>query len=329
MTRSITNRARRTYFNNPLIEESLKHLPAALDYPTSTAFRAYLVQNLHHNSLKTRERMAGYIAARFAHDGVMNHDLAAALKRFGDSKIDKEIFYFEYIQAIPLLQDVAVRWLGALPEEGGNREALLRFLDARLAGRSSEKVAKYVVQALKQLGRLRSPKLAHYVPIWSEPPLEAFLYVLARMFPEGGMVQVENFGGENAIRAMLWPVSCIPELLKAAERAGHVSKISQLDQYHQFTLAGTGAERMRLLLPDAGPVSARPQAAVKPPQSKAPRKQPAVQLKEEPVAGVVKEPGAGGDPGVPEAKPQNQLDLFGHRANGATPPKKGKKAHAG
>jgi len=50
-------------------------------------------------------------------------------------------------------------------------------------------------------------------------------------------------------RAMLWPPSSIESLLQGAERAGHISRISKLDQYHQFTLAGSGAERLNRLLP--------------------------------------------------------------------------------
>ncbi len=313
MSRFITNRARRTYFNNPLVEETLKHLPAALEYPTSTAFRDYLVQNLHQNSYSTRRKAAEYISARFAKDGAINLDLAWAMKNFGDSPAGREILYFEYLQAIPLLQEVAVRWLAALPESGGNRASLLNFLSPLLGGRSTDKVAGSAVQTFKLLGRLRSPKLGYYVPIWSEPPLEAFLYILARMFPERSMVQVETFGGENVIRAMLWPVSCIPERLKAAERAGHVSKISQLDQYHQFTLSGTGAERMRLLMGDVTAAQARPSALPK----------------EESATSLVPESAVSVDVLASGAEPQNQLDLFGQVANGAAPRKKGKRSHAG
>jgi hypothetical protein len=46
---------------------------------------------------------------------------------------------------------------------------------------------------------------------------------------------------------VLWPQPAIEGLLKQAEQLGHISKISQLDQYHQFTLAGTGQERLALL----------------------------------------------------------------------------------
>ena len=98
MTKAISNHTRRTYFNNPLISESIQHLPVALEYPDSNSFRAYLVDHLHFNSEKTRRRMAGYIANRFSIDGVMNRDLAKAMQKYGDSQIGREILYFEYIQ---------------------------------------------------------------------------------------------------------------------------------------------------------------------------------------------------------------------------------------
>jgi hypothetical protein len=141
-----------------------------------------------------------------------------------------------------------VQWLTELPEQGGNRENLNHFLESRLGGRCIREVAKGAVQTFKMLGKMRSPKLAHYYPVWSTPPLEAFLYILARLYPERAMVRVELFLNDNIVRAMLWPQSGITDLLKDAEAAGHVSKISRLDQYYQFTLAGTGAERMTALL---------------------------------------------------------------------------------
>jgi hypothetical protein len=258
LSRSVTQRERRTYFNNPLVEESLRHLPAALNHPRSTDFRDYLVQHLHHNSHSTRLKAAEYISIRFAKDGAINLALAAAIKKFGDSPIGREIFYFEFLQAIPMLQEIAIRWLAELPPAGVPRSSLISFLDTRLGGRSSDKVASSAVQAFKLLGRVRVPKPAFYIPVRPVPPPEAFLYILARHYPEPTMVRLETFAGENIIRAMLWPSACIPGLLKAAESAGHVSKISQLDQYHQFTLSGTGEERMRLLLGDALPAPKRP-----------------------------------------------------------------------
>jgi hypothetical protein len=255
VTESVDDRSHITYFNNPLIEETFTHLPAALNYPQVSEFHAYLVEHLHQNSLITRRRMARYIVNRFSANGVMNVYLVRALNKYGDSQIGREILYFEYMQSIPILREIAVQWLAELSELSGTRENLNRFLEERLGERCIREVAKGAVQTFKKLGKMGSPKLAHYYPIWSTPPLEAFLYVLARLYPERTMVRVELFLNDNIVRAMLWPQSGITDLLKNAEAAGHISKISHLDQYYQFTLAGTGDERMKALLegkPKAG-----------------------------------------------------------------------------
>jgi hypothetical protein len=192
--------------------------------------------------------MAQYIANRFSTDGLMNLDLAQAVKTFGDSHTGKEILYFEYIQAIPLLQEIAIRWLSQLPEQGTERVSLVNFLEMRLGGRSVKRVSDSIVKTFKSFGKLKNPKPGYYCPIWSTPSLEAFLYVLARMYPERTMVRVEMFMNDNMIRSMLWPTTGILELLKKAEHVDHISKISQLDQYHQFTLSTFGSDRMKMLL---------------------------------------------------------------------------------
>ena len=68
---------------------------------------------------------------------------------------------------------------------------------------------------------------------------------LPACFPERTMVRVDIFAGMPLIRAMLWPEAVLDGLLRQAEEAGHISKISRLDQYHQFTLAASGDVRMR------------------------------------------------------------------------------------
>ena len=64
------------------------------------------------------------------------------------------------------------------------------------------------------------------------------------------MVRVDHLTAQPIVRALLWPLPALVPLLDEARRAGHVSKISELDQYHQFTLAEPGTERMSRLLGD-------------------------------------------------------------------------------
>lgn len=252
MTEQPSNRAKRTYFNHPLVMESLQGLPLALQYPKAVEFREQVADVLPQNSLKGRRRIAAYLVQRFSDGERMNLDLAGAITRFGDSRNGREILYFELLRALPLFLEIASLWLAELPEPGVPRAHLMSFLEPRLPGRSVEKVTKDSLTTLKQCGKVTSPKAAWFQAVWSPPPIEAFLYLLARMFPERTMVRVDLFAGTPLVRAMLWPEASLEGLLRQAEVAGHISKISRLDQYHQFTLAASGDERMRMLLPDIG-----------------------------------------------------------------------------
>ncbi|MBI5489027.1 MAG: hypothetical protein HY905_16960 [Deltaproteobacteria bacterium] len=252
MSKAVTQRYRRTYFNNPLIEESLAFLPAAVQHPTTVDFRAYLAERLPQSSAATRRRCGEYIAHRFSQDGRMNLELARALGRFGDSRVGRDILFFELILAAPLLLEVASRWLAELGPEGGTRAGLLEFLVPRVGGRNTDQIATAAVVAFRRCRKLVSPRPAQYIPVRASPPLEVFLYVLARLFPERTMARVDVFAGMPEVRAMLWRRDALRGLLDQAWRAGHVSATSELDQYHQFTLAAAGPERMERLL--EGPV---------------------------------------------------------------------------
>src|ERR1035437_1825994 len=135
-------KSQRTYFNHPLVVESLQCLPAALQQSSADDFRRYIVEHVPQNSLKGRKRIAGYLLYRFVPDGEINLPLAAAVARFGDSRISREILFFELLNVYPVLQDIAIHWVAELPPDGGSRANLLEFLAPKIPGRSTEKVAK-------------------------------------------------------------------------------------------------------------------------------------------------------------------------------------------
>lgn len=244
------NRNQRTYFNHPLVAESLQCLPAALTHGSPEEFREYVIQHIPQNSLKGRQRIAGYLLQRFSQNGQLNLPLAAAVAHFGDSRISREILCFELLRVYPLLAEIATHWVAELPETGGSRGSLKEFLASRIPGRSTEKVAKDALTTLTQCGKVNRLKVGWYTAVWSRPPIEVFLYVLAALYPKPAVVPVAVFAGQPILRALLWPPNCIEQLLSEAERAGHISKISQLDQYHQFTVAGSGRERLERLFPN-------------------------------------------------------------------------------
>ena len=240
--------SRRTYLNNLLVNECLEHLPAAVDYPTTQAFKAYLREHLHFNSANTRFRFAEYIAQRYSHEGKVNISLARFLKLCPDDRSRREVLWFETIRAVPLLKELCAAWLAKTPETGATRDEVLAFLQPRVGNRQPDKIATEAIGALKKFGHLKSPKQKHYIAVWAEPPLDALAYALAQLYPTATAVRMEVFKTDPLWQALLWPAAGLERLILQAERTGEIARVTQLDNYYQFVLQGTGEERLERLL---------------------------------------------------------------------------------
>lgn len=240
--------SRRTYISNLLVNESLQHLPAAVDHPTTEAFKAYLREHLHFNSANTRLRYAEHIAQRYSHEGKVNLALARFLKLCPEDRSRREALWFETIRATPLLKELCTAWLAKTPESGATREEMLAFLQVRVGDRKPEKIAKEAITALKKFGHLASDKPTHYIAIWSDPPLDTLAYVLSQLYPTATAVRMEVFKTDPLWQALLWPPAGLERLILQAERSGEIARVTQLDNYYQFALQGTGEERLEALL---------------------------------------------------------------------------------
>ncbi len=240
--------SRRTYINNLLVNESLEHLPAAVDLPETDEFKAYLREHLHHNSKNTRVRYAEYIAQRYSQDGQVNLALARFIKFCPDARSRREVLWFETVRAVPLLMELCVAWLSKISGEGATRMELLAFLQPRVGNRNAEKIATEAVGALKKFGHLRSPKQKQYLPVWSEPTLDALVYALSQYYLTPTAVRMEVFKTDSLWQALLWPASGLERLILMADRNGEIARVTQLDNYYQFVLQGTGEERLEQLL---------------------------------------------------------------------------------
>jgi len=138
--------SRRTYISNLLVNESLQHLPAAVEHPTTEAFKTYLREHLHFNSANTRLRYAEHIAHRYSHEGKVNLALARFLKLCPEDRSRREALWFETIRATPLLKELCTAWLAKTPESGTTREEMLTFLQVRVGNRKPEKIAKEAIR---------------------------------------------------------------------------------------------------------------------------------------------------------------------------------------
>ncbi|HTS16656.1 MAG TPA: hypothetical protein VMP11_03705 [Verrucomicrobiae bacterium] len=240
--------SRRTYISNLLVTESLQHLPAAVEHPSTDAFKAYLREHLHFNSANTRFRYAEYIAQRYSYEGNVNLALARFLKLCPDDRARREVLWFETIRATPLLKELCAAWLAKIPESGATREEMIAFLQPRVGNRKPDKIAKEAILGLKKYGHMKSPKPGHYLAVWADPPIDALAYALSQLYPTATAVRMEVFKTDPLWQALLWPAAGLEKLIVQAERTGEIGRVTHLDNYYQFVLQGTGEERLERLL---------------------------------------------------------------------------------
>lgn len=217
-------------------------------YPAVTDFIAYLAEHLPQNSAGTRKRFAEYIAHRYSNAGRMNLALAQFVRLCPSDRSRREILWYETLRVMPMLRELSQEWLAKLPEVGVSRQHLLDYLAARIGERSAPKIAKEAVQGLRRFGHLKSPKLAVYQPVWTEPSREVLVYVLSRLYPAPAVVRMETFKADPLWQALLWPAAAMERLILEGERTGVVARVTKLDRYYQFALEGTGDERLDQLL---------------------------------------------------------------------------------
>ncbi|MDD2709252.1 MAG: hypothetical protein PHV34_14795 [Verrucomicrobiae bacterium] len=240
--------SRRTYINNLLVNESLQHLPAALDHPSTDDFKAYLREHLHHNSANTRLKCAEYIAYRYSQQGKVNLALARFLKCCPDENSRREVLWFEMLRAVPPLQELSSAWLSKIPAQGTTREELLEFMRLRVGNRNPGKLATEALGAMKKLGHLKSDKPKHYYAIWTDPSVEVLIYALAQIYPTPTAVRMEVFKTDSMWQGLLWPPASLERIILQGDRFGKIANVTQLDTYYQFTLQGSGEERLQRLL---------------------------------------------------------------------------------
>jgi len=59
---------------------------------------------------------------------------------------------------------------------------------------------------------------------------------------------MEVFKIDPLWQALLWPAVGLERLILQADKSGEIIRVTQLDNYYQFTLQGTGQERLEELI---------------------------------------------------------------------------------
>ena len=232
------------FFSNPLINETLKFLPKALEFENEMDFKKFLIRQLPQNSEHVRQRYARYITNRFFDNGKPMKPLIVFIQRFGeDAKSSKEALFFELLMKEPVLRQTCEGFFSKRVGHRAKKAELESFLissygrgfDNDLAKKSARHQAKDIVSVLKELNRIEVIKPGEYLVKAKKPSFFEFLYVLHRLFPQLGMYRAEEFLHDDVIDALIWDRSDLKELLYKAWQEKYLAKVSEIDQYFHFS----------------------------------------------------------------------------------------------
>ena len=223
-------------FANAVLKESIELLPTLPDTDSLIEIREYLRGRLHFNAEQTRQRYANYIIRRMFPDGHADRGLRTFAQSFRDSQNLRDVAFYRFLKAEPLLIQVVEELL--LPSLGNgrvNRDKIKSYLTVRFpSSRSVKDCAQALVDALGAGGVARVDRVK-IIFGYRDILLPAFAFVLHSEFPEPGMHDIGKLENNRAICAMLWnPDRILPSLYELRNR-GLISKVSEIDNLRQFT----------------------------------------------------------------------------------------------
>jgi DNA repair protein RadC len=235
-------RARRgtELFGKVVLKEAIELLPCLPDTESLDEIRQHLRGRLHFNAEETRHRYANYIVRRMFPGGYADRGLRCFAKLFAKRQELREVCFYRFMKAEPLLQQAIHDLL--LPALGSGRLAR-RLIREYLKGRyptaaSIGDCAKGIVDALVA-GGIAKADLTKIAFSYREIPPASFAFVLHGEFQEAGMYNIELVEANPTIRAMLWdPGRIVPSLYELRNQS-LIGKVSQIDNVRQFTTRWT------------------------------------------------------------------------------------------
>lgn len=232
---------------NDEIENTLRVLPEASQFPSYEAFKEHLQRTLPYNSEITRNRRANYILNRFFPAKTLHTPLAYYASRVGLDDLKPAVFY-EFLKAEPLIARVAeeVVWphlpMGMVERET-LREGLLKYLPD-MSKSSQQNALRSLFHVYTILSVAQDAEDALRLQVHSGTTA-GFLYVLTAEFPEPGMYAFELLEQGPMRQWLLWDRQWMYSQLYALREAGIIAKVSEIDNIRQFTLSHTRLEALR------------------------------------------------------------------------------------
>jgi len=227
-------------FANDEIANSLLLLPQAPSFTNLEELKTFLVHNLPYNSEETRRRRANYILDRFYSTGSLNTPLTLFLRHQPPNNVLKPVIFYHILKSEPIAVKVAEELVyPLLPIGRTNREQLKEFV-LKYLPEASDSSLKNMLRAifysyhLLGIGSVAGETLRFQL---RQGEFESFLYIFTSEFNEANIYTFDHLYQGALHRWMLWDREWIRRQLYNLRDLGIVSKISEIDNVKQFTVA--------------------------------------------------------------------------------------------
>ena len=250
--RQVIQRPRTGLFGKAVLEEAIEQLPQLPDTESLEETGRFLRANLRFSAETTRQRYASYIIRRMFPDGYADWPLRAFARRYAGRQELRDVCFYRFCKAEPLMLDVAQEvLLPALTNGALDRAQLRDYLNQRFPGAKSVKdCAQAVAEAWMAAGFAKADRQTVTFG-YREVAVASFAFILHSEFPEPGMYDIAKVEQNPAIRALLWnPERIVPALYELRNR-GILSKVSQIDAFRQFTTKWNLAQVVEALVAGA------------------------------------------------------------------------------
>lgn len=239
-------------FGKALVRDAIKMAPDLPDTQSIAAMRDFLAKNLHYSSDGTRRRYSSYITRRLFPSGVVDSSLLRFAQVYRDSTELKDVCFFRFCQAEPLMPKLIKALL--IPGLGLGRVSRLKiktYLAAEFPSAGGiVDATKAIVEALDSAGIVKANRKE--LAYGSRPiTMASFAFILHSEFPEPGIYDIEKAERNLYFSCLLWDPDQIPNALYECRNRGWISKVSQIDNVRQFTLRYRLDEVVALLAKEA------------------------------------------------------------------------------
>jgi hypothetical protein len=225
-------------FSITALSETIALIPKIPDADDLEQVKAFLRQNLHFNSVRTRRDYAAYIVKRMFPDEYADKPFRHFASYYDGTQSLRDICFYRFINSEPLMLDIILDALIPAMTAGKlSRDYINAYLAERFG--HEDKNVPYCVSAVVNV--LTSTQIASLdrksVRIaYRDIALPAFAFILYSEFPEPCMYDIQKIEDNRSIRAMFWNPNSILTSLYELRNIGIINKVSEIDSVRQFTI---------------------------------------------------------------------------------------------